>query len=216
VKLTASQIYQAARRAGFSATQAVTATAVALAESGGDPANLGDTGITTATWGPSVGLWQVRTDKRETGTGRSRDIGALTGDVEAQARAAYSISGGGSDWQPWTVFNTGAYQAYLGQAAAAAGSAGAGGTTTAVDWQDYLPWNAPGAAAGAVQDYIGGLLSDSVKPARKILITLVVTGLGLALVGVGLGRALSPQIAKAQAKVDQAKDIAGDVAMMVV
>lgn len=213
-KLTAGQIYQAARAAGFSATSAVVATAVALAESGGDPASVGDQSLANSTWGPSVGLWQVRTLKSKTGTGDTRDIAALTGNIAAQAKAAFSISNGGIDWQPWSVFNSGTYQTFMGQAAAAASS---GGTeVTPADWGDYLPWNAPGTAAGAVQGYVNSLLSDSIKPARKIMLTLAVVGLGLALVGAGLGRAMAPQVEKAQAKVDKVRDTAKDAALMVV
>jgi hypothetical protein len=211
-RLTAGQIYAAARDAGFSPARAVIATAVALAESGGDPAAVGDQTLTNATWGPSVGLWQVRTLKRETGTGGTRDVAALTGDIAAQAKAALSVSGGGSDWTDWTVYNTGAYQQYLGQAQAAANDPAA----TQVDWRDALPWNAPGAAAGAVKDAIGEVMADSLKPARNIAISIAVVGLGLALVGVGIVRAISPAAKAAQAKVDEARDVAKDVAMAVV
>lgn len=194
-KLTPGQIYAAARAAGFDPARAVIATAIAMAEShGGDPLAVGDEDLANGEWGPSVGLWQIRTRKAETGTGSVRDISALTGSVSAQAAAAYAISGRGNDWSPWTVYNTGAYQQYLGTAKSAAGDPNA----LTVGWDDYLPWNAPGTAGNAVRDAIGGVLSDSLPPARRLALTVVVVGLGLGLVAVGLASSMAPMASRAR------------------
>lgn len=79
------------------------AIAIAMAESGGDPGAVGDVGLQNATWGPSLGLWQVRSLKAETGKGTVRDANRLT-DPAFNARAMYSISKGGKDWGPWSTW----------------------------------------------------------------------------------------------------------------
>lgn len=109
-KRTASEIFAAARQAGLSVPAAITATAVALAESGGDDRALGDTTITGGGWGPSVGVWQIRTRTEQYGTGGDRDQLALQGNLARQAQAMRSIN------------------KFLGQAQqAAGGTPGAGG-----------------------------------------------------------------------------------------
>jgi hypothetical protein len=117
--MDANQIYITARAAGFTVYSAVTATAIAFAESGGDPANIGDVSLETATYGPSVGLMQVRSLKSETGTSKSRDANKLT-DPMFNMKAAYSISLGGTNWLPWTTYTTTdpkrSYKQYLAQA----------------------------------------------------------------------------------------------------
>jgi hypothetical protein len=109
--------------AGFVRTeQLVTALAIARAESGwrSDAVNAAD--AAPPKWGPSIGLFQIRSLVADRGTGRARDETRLR-DPLFNARSAYSISGGGRDWSPWTVFRTGAYRQYLAAARAAAGVA---------------------------------------------------------------------------------------------
>ena len=74
--MTPAEIYALARGAGLGHDPAVTATAIALGESGGDPGAVGDLTLQNATWGPSIGLWQVRSVKAEKGTGD--DLEAVT------------------------------------------------------------------------------------------------------------------------------------------
>jgi hypothetical protein len=117
--LTPSQLYDLARGAGLSPAAAVTAAAVALGESGGNPAAVGDVGIQTSKWGPSVGLWQIRSLKADQGTGRTRDASKLT-DPAFNARAMAEVSGTGSNWRPWSVFTSGKYRQYLDSVTTAA------------------------------------------------------------------------------------------------
>ena len=117
--LSPAQVYSLARDAGLSPANAVTATAIAMAESGLRTDAVGDTTITTGTWGPSVGLWQVRSLKAEAGTGRSRDATRLT-EPAFNARAMVAISGGGDNWRPWSVFTSGAFRSKVPQVAAIA------------------------------------------------------------------------------------------------
>lgn len=122
---SAEQIAGVAQAAGFKGESLVIAIAVAMAESSGDTNALGDTTITTAVWGPSVGLWQVRTLKAETGTGKSRDKNKLT-DPAFNARSAYSIAGGGSNFKPWSMYTNGRYKKHMEAARKAAKQPAAG------------------------------------------------------------------------------------------
>jgi hypothetical protein len=86
-------IYDAARKAGFSDVQAATFTAIALAESSGNPDAHNGRGE------DSRGLWQINV-----AADRSRETrwGDLDDPVN-NARAAFAISGGGRDIRPWTT-----------------------------------------------------------------------------------------------------------------
>lgn len=95
-----------------------TAFAVALAESGGRTCAVGDVGLQTAKWGPSVCLWQIRSARTETGTGRVRDQAANLRSATtcaAHARALQRTAG----WQPWSTWIHGSYRPYLPRAARA-------------------------------------------------------------------------------------------------
>lgn len=179
-KLTPQQVYQLLTAAGFDPAAATTMTAIAGGESGWDTTSTGDLGLTNPSWGPSYGLFQVRTLKGDTGRGTDRDITWLSGSPANQAKAAYDISRGGRDFTPWTVYTTGKYRDFLGQAQGVSGvtggAAGISGTPTfsQTGWgPDWLPWNWGTSILGDVR-------------------TLVVeTGfgiLGLALLGYGLAR----------------------------
>lgn len=121
--LTPAQVYTLARGAGFAPPMAAIMVAIAGPESGYRTDAVGDVGIQTGTWGPSVGLWQIRSIKADTGTGRPRDASRLK-DPVFNASAAYSIyksQGLGA----WTAYSSGAYRSFLGKANAAAGTGGA-------------------------------------------------------------------------------------------
>lgn len=178
--MTAADIYRAARQAGFSAAEAVRATAIALAESGGRSDARGDTGITTATWGPSVGLMQIRTLKGETGKGTARDITRLD-DPVSNMRAAWEISNGGRDWTPWSTFKNGRYSSFLATASAAAAKAGSATTTTDGVAVESTVWglDMPDLGLGDLAGKLGVLVTKG-----------LFVSLGLGLVGVGVMRAV--------------------------
>lgn len=138
-KLTARDLAGLALGAGIPSGAVETAVAIALAESGGDTDARGDVGIQNATWGPSIGLWQIRSLKAETGKGTARDANALT-DAAFNARAMAQISGGGTNWRPWSVYTSRSYLLYL--PAAKVGVAANGGVA-----RTSSP-TGPGAAAG--------------------------------------------------------------------
>ena len=128
-KLTAAQIARYAYDAGLRDTGRLTrAVAIALGESGGNTDAVGDVALQNGTWGPSVGLWQVRSLNAERGKGTTRDETKLR-DPAFNARAMMSISGNGSNWNPWTVNNTGAYLLHMPAAQAGVKSMGSAVST---------------------------------------------------------------------------------------
>lgn len=159
--LTYEQVYALARGAGLSPASAVIATAIAKGESGFRTDAVGDVGIQTSKWGPSVGLWQVRSVKAETGKGTARDITRLK-DPAFNARAMAEISGLGKTWKPWSVWLHGTYKSYLSPATAAGVAAEkdpsllekikAGISATVSN---------PGLVAGAVTGSVTGAVSDA-------------------------------------------------------
>jgi hypothetical protein len=120
--LSPAQLYALAVGAGLSPAQATTATAVALAESGGRSDAVGDVGLQNATWGPSVGPWQIRSLKAQYGTGGPRDASRLT-DPAFNAQAMAQISGAGANFSPWTTYTSGKFKGFLSKV----------GATTAAD-----------------------------------------------------------------------------------
>lgn len=118
--LTIREIYDAARSAGFTPHQAVTWTAIAMAESGGRTGALNDKGEY------SVGLWQINVRADSSRADRWGDLST----PEGNARAAYAISLQGRDMRPWTTTHdrnkgTGAdYRSHLGKVEKEIGVAG--------------------------------------------------------------------------------------------
>lgn len=183
---TPAQVYAELVAAGLPPDKAVTLTAIAGAESGDNDTALGDVRLEDSTWGPSYGLFQVRTLKGQTGSGSDRDINWLAASDADQAKAAYDISAGGQDFSPWTTFRTGAYQTYLPQAQAAAGTAATATTASPASFgPDWLPWN-----WGA----------DITSGVRAIVLEGVFVVLGLGLVYAGAVTIAKPKV---DAKTDQ-------------
>lgn len=111
---TLSGLVDLAMRHGFPDPQM--AAAIAMAESGGNPCAQGDPHGPADCSGPngtstSFGLWQIHVPAHpEYGDGS----GLL--DPDANADAAYKISSGGTNWTPWSTYNSGAYLQYYPQA----------------------------------------------------------------------------------------------------
>lgn len=206
-KRTPVEVYATAVRAGFTPDQAVILTAIAGAESGYRNDALGDVSLEDRRWGPSYGLWQIRTLKADTGRGTHRDINALAAGDLAQARAAYTISKRGTDWTPWTVYRTGRYQAFLPAARSAAGTTVTAGLSgdTPLPGPWWLPWNLPYAAGEKVGEALGDAAGDVtgrvLGGARAIALEATAVVLGLTLVAGGVwaltrpGRRLVGQVA---------------------
>jgi len=102
VRLSADDVVQLAQQAG-SGGDVTTAAAVALAESGGETSAVG----TNTDGSRDRGLWQIN-DRWH-----PEVSDACAFDAGCNARAAYAISQGWTDFSPWTTYRTGAYQQFV-------------------------------------------------------------------------------------------------------
>jgi hypothetical protein len=177
--LSSGEIYADAVKAGFSASQAQIMTAIAFAESGGNPSALNDN---PSTGDLSYGLWQINMiggmgPQRRSQFGISSNSQLF--DPLTNAKAAYDVykqQGFGA----WSTYNHGSYLKYLSQAAqGAASGASPSATSTGLNVPNPL-------------DLFGVQLSGITDMAIK----LTVSTFGLALVGVGLGFIARPVISK--------------------
>lgn len=102
--MNAREIARVAHDAGFRGRSLETAVAVALAESGGDP------GINARGAEDSRGLWQINSVH----FGRYDEQRLY--EPGYNARAAFDISDGGRNWQPWTTWREGIHGRFLDDA----------------------------------------------------------------------------------------------------
>lgn len=117
-KITGIAVY--ARNAGFSGADLLTAVAIALAESGGNPNDEGDWTLdgsklvpkgTPGAYSTSAGLWQIHW------TVHPEFQGQNLYDPQTNANAAYSVyRAAGNSFRPWTTYLNGAYTAHLDEA----------------------------------------------------------------------------------------------------
>lgn len=149
---------------GLSGADLDVAAAIALAESGGRPEAISRTN--------DYGLWQINAPSWPQFTKTE----LLTPAGNARAMATVRRSGRG--WNHWTTYRTGAYRRHM--------AAGAAAPTGPGDIVDALPGPNPSDVldnlnpAGWVDDLLGGLGS--------LLLTLLLTAAGAALVHVGVVR----------------------------
>jgi hypothetical protein len=106
-RMSAVGIAAMARAVGCTPAQAVIATAVGLAESGGRTDAVGDVSLMNGTWSYSAGVHQIRGLHREHGTYGVRDPQALLHDMVHNIRSMWVISDGCTNWQPWTMYTNG-------------------------------------------------------------------------------------------------------------
>ncbi len=191
MSVTIANAHTLARSVGLSHEAAVTAVAVAIAESGLNENAVGDESLQDATWGPSIGLWQIRSLKAQSGTGGVRDATQLK-NPSFNARSMASISNRGSDWSPWTTYNNGAYRSHLGAVRAAAGEPSSldapmpsgAATVPSGDVADVVPDTFGWVAAG---------VNDSVRESVMAgLLWSAAFGLAVTLVAIGAYRAVQP------------------------
>jgi hypothetical protein len=220
-KRTPAQVYQDLLAVGFTPAAAVTMTEIAGAESNYNDAALGDVGLENNTWGPSFGLFQIRTQKSATGSGGARDINALTGDDLTQARAAYAISSQGTNFAPWSTWTSGAYTKFSATVRAALGSAAPATTVTPAAagggagpfptlGPAWLPWNIPSDVGNAA----ASTASAEFASVRNVVIEVLFGGLGIALVGLGVYGLSAPRLKAAGRRVDQAAGTVAKVATL--
>lgn len=110
--LNVQQISSYASRAGFSGSALVTATAIALAESGGDPTAYNpETAAGNPAGQGSVGLWQININAHPEFAGQNLN------DPQTNANAAYAVYlKAGYSFQPWATYTGGQYVSFLNDA----------------------------------------------------------------------------------------------------
>jgi hypothetical protein len=146
--MSAEQIAQAAYKAGFRGQALTTATAVALAESGGDPESHNGTPPDN-----SYGLWQVNMIG-DLGPARRDQFGLDSNrelfEPDENAKAAYAIADHGKNFEPWSTYQDGAYKKHLDAARKAAEkvSANHGKTGTPNKPADHGKGNGGGGTSG--------------------------------------------------------------------
>lgn len=194
--LSPGQIYTLATGAGLPPIQAAVATAVALAESGGRTDAEGDIGLQDSKWGPSIGLWQIRSLRAQTGTGGPRDASRLKDPVFNAASMA-EISGQGSNFGPWTTFKNGAYKKFMQRVAddptveEDAGSVSGGLSQVGSYLGPILGAPFTGASAGA--EAVDSFTSDWAKDAMKLGLYALGVAAAATLVIIGAVHAVSPK-----------------------
>ena len=114
MRLNAQQIAGYAKAAGFPPEEIATATAVALAESGGETTATNDKNTNGSV---DYGLWQINTVH-----GSLLNQGDKFNPLDNAKMALTVWQRAGSKWTPWTVYKTGAYRTHLGAATLGAAS----------------------------------------------------------------------------------------------
>lgn len=107
--LSYSDLVTLAENAGFNSSDAQTAAAIALAESSGNPDAIGDTSLAPSN-GPSIGLWQINIGS----SANPQYANSNLKDPGINAAAAFEVFQSAGGFSPWSTYNNGAYQKYLG------------------------------------------------------------------------------------------------------
>lgn len=104
--LSKSQVAGYAQSVGLSGNALTVATAIAMAESGGDTSAINPGSATDREY--SVGLWQVNL------LAHPQYNTIQMQDPAQNAKAMYAISGKGTNWNPWGTFTSGKYLLFMG------------------------------------------------------------------------------------------------------
>lgn len=99
---------------GFKGEGLEMAIAIVMAESGGRPGAKGDISLQNAKWGPSIGLFQIRSLKNPgaySGTDAMR-IASKLSDPIYNAKLAFKMSNGGQNWGAWSTYTNASYRQY--------------------------------------------------------------------------------------------------------
>ncbi|QHC25040.1 peptidoglycan-binding protein [Streptomyces sp. GS7] len=103
-----------ATQVGFTGSDINIAAAVAMAESRGDPAIVGDEGLADNKWGPSFGLFQIRSLRHpeQFSPPDSLRIAGKLKDPVYNAKTAKAIKDA-HGWSQWSTFTNGAYRKFM-------------------------------------------------------------------------------------------------------
>lgn len=118
--MTIAEVIKLAYNAGFRDAALVKAVAIAIAESALNPNAEGDVTTVNNKWGPSIGLWQIRSLQPEYLYLEPVRNQQKLYDPVYNANAAYSISKNGTDFSLWSTYVYGNYKKNIDAVAAAA------------------------------------------------------------------------------------------------
>jgi len=169
--LSGPQLAQLAIQAGFPQSEAATAAAVALAESGGRTDAISPTG--------DYGPWQIN---RLAHPDLFRQYIWNDPSGLQNAKMAFSVwSAAGGSWSPWSTYKSGRYKLFLGQTGSANGSgvlsgATAGGALGSSDTGASAPGGDPSAG-------IAAFVTAASDPTFWTRVALFLGGVLLAFVG---------------------------------
>lgn len=166
----------AAYNAGFRGDALVTAVAISKGESGYNPGAVGDESLVNSKWGPSHGLWQVRTLNNPENYGDYRGDNQRVGDgrlfnPNTNAQAAFAISNNGVDFSPWSVYTSGDYLNNMDEARAAVASM-CGTPPVEMSFTELYSLNFPGIVGCPGQDIksiVEGFLENCLNSTKTIL-----------------------------------------------
>lgn len=176
--LSPGQIKTYAQAAGFSGQDLNIATAIAIAESSGDPK--------AKNFVPCYGLWQVNMSGAM-GAARRKRFNLKSNDdlydPETNARVAYALykDNGSKFDKVWTTYDKGSYKQWLSAAEKASSSADLGSKLGKVEQKqnqelaNLTPWVA---IANAIRQFTEGF--------RQFTLTSIVIGIALVLLVLGI------------------------------
>lgn len=128
--LSQSQLYSLASSTGLTPAQSSIASAIAMAESGGNTDAINPGSATDNEY--SVGLWQINVKAHP-----QYSISSLK-DAQTNAKAMFAISSGGTNWFPWGTYTNGSYKNFLN---ASQPSASQTGTSLSLSVSQYPSQN---------------------------------------------------------------------------
>jgi hypothetical protein len=114
MKMSLTELRALATQAGFTGSDIKIAAAVAMAESKGDPVVIGDQLLVDHKWGPSIGLFQIRSLKHpgQFSPPDTLRVEAKLKDPLYNAKTAKAIKDA-HNWNQWSTFTSGAYKQYM-------------------------------------------------------------------------------------------------------
>lgn len=141
--LSASQLAGYARQAGFTGQGLVNIVAIALAESGGNPQALANYPNGSNAGGPeiSAGLTQINTLAHPQYT-----VSELY-DPLTNFKAAFQVSNGGTNFNPWSTWTNGAARSELASVQQALGQATSGATPSGTPPSPAAPSSSGGTSS---------------------------------------------------------------------
>lgn len=179
-------VYNAAQIAGFAKGAGITdpntlviATAIALEESGGDASVRNRQGST------AMGLWQIMVSAHRGEIAKrwpGQDPMTAMQDPIKNAAMMFHVSGGGKNWRPWAVYNSGVYKRSVNKASTAV-LTGNIGIPSAEFANSGIGDSTPGSSATADTSGAQGFVDKITDPGTWIVAGCLIAGAIILMVG---------------------------------